>query len=87
MTFSCSFKFRKSNGCFVNTLLLFISGENTPEASVKFIREMFHQNHPCHKQVYTHVSCATDVEMMSDLLAKVLDIVAEINARRSACLY
>ncbi|XP_045189462.2 guanine nucleotide-binding protein G(i) subunit alpha-3-like isoform X1 [Mercenaria mercenaria] len=62
-------------------------GENSPDACVKFIRDLFHQHHPCHKQVYTHVSCATDVEMMSDILAKVLDIVAEINVRKSGTLF
>lgn len=62
-------------------------GDNTPEACVKYIRDLFHQNRPCHKQVYTHVSCATDVAMMSDILPKVLDIVTEINYRKTGGLY
>ncbi|XP_052227931.1 guanine nucleotide-binding protein G(i) subunit alpha-3-like isoform X2 [Dreissena polymorpha] len=62
-------------------------GDNTPEACIKYIREQFHQHRPCHKQVYTHVSCATDVVMMSDLLSKVLNIVAEINFRKTGGLF
>ena len=64
-----------------------VSGENTPEAVVKYIRELFHQHRPCHKQVYTHVSCATDVMMMRELLSKVIDIVTEINLRKSAAAF
>lgn len=63
------------------------TGENTPEAVVKYIRELFHQHRPCHKQVYTHVSCATDVMMMRELLSKVIDIVTEINLRKSAAAF
>ncbi|KAK3590192.1 hypothetical protein CHS0354_041249 [Potamilus streckersoni] len=56
---------------------------NTPEACVKYIRELFHQHRPCHKHVYTHVSCATDVSIMRDILSKVLDIITEINLRKA----
>ncbi|KAL4231060.1 guanine nucleotide-binding protein subunit alpha [Mactra antiquata] len=71
----------------LKTFLASYDGENTPDACVKYVRDVFHQHRPCHKQVYTHVSCATDVEMMSDILAKVLNIIAEINCKKSGKLF
>ncbi|KAK6186201.1 hypothetical protein SNE40_008286 [Patella caerulea] len=58
-------------------------GENTPEASLKFIKDQFIQHKPGHKQVYIHVSCAVDVKMMRDILSSVIDIIVEINLRRT----
>ncbi|XP_059146666.1 guanine nucleotide-binding protein G(o) subunit alpha-like isoform X2 [Physella acuta] len=58
-------------------------GSQSLEASLKHVKEQFLQNKPSQKQVYTHVSCAIDVPHMKDLLASVIDCIAEINLRRS----
>ncbi|XP_052771298.1 guanine nucleotide-binding protein G(i) subunit alpha-3-like isoform X6 [Mya arenaria] len=63
------------------------SGDNSPETCIKYIKDQFEQSRPCHKHVYTHVACATDVTMMADVLSKVLNIVAEINFRKTGGLF
>lgn len=62
-------------------------GENSPESCTKYIRELFHQRRPGHKQVFTHVLCATDVSLMGGILSQVLNIVAEINFRKTGGLF
>ncbi len=39
---------------------------------------------PASKQVYAHVSCAIDVEMMKRIISDVMQIIIEINLRKAA---
>ncbi|XP_025093514.1 guanine nucleotide-binding protein G(o) subunit alpha-like isoform X3 [Pomacea canaliculata] len=58
-------------------------GSSSPEVSLRFIKEQFLQNKPGHKQLYIHISCAVDINLMRHILANVLDIIMEINLRRT----
>ncbi|XP_046567236.1 LOW QUALITY PROTEIN: guanine nucleotide-binding protein G(t) subunit alpha-2-like [Haliotis rubra] len=58
-------------------------GDNQPDTCLKYIREQFLQHKPGHKQVYIHVSCAIDVQMMKDILSNVVDIIVELNLRKA----
>ncbi|XP_041370762.1 guanine nucleotide-binding protein G(o) subunit alpha-like isoform X2 [Gigantopelta aegis] len=58
-------------------------GEQTVEASLKYIKDQFLQHKPGHKQVYIHVSCAIDTSLMKDILANIIDIIVELNLRKA----
>nr|KAG5686293.1 hypothetical protein BaRGS_033937 [Batillaria attramentaria] len=53
------------------------------ESSLRYIKEQFLQHKPGHKQLYIHLTCAVDITGMRDILANVMDIIMEINLRRT----
>lgn len=67
---------------FTNDRLL-VSGEESPEGYLKFIKDQFLLHKPGHKQAYIHVSTAIDIAGMRQVLTNVVDIIVEINLRRA----
>ena len=74
-----------SSGILHNCLLF--AGDNSSESCIKFIRGEFLQRKPEEKQVYPHVSCAIDVELMKKMIDDVLQIIIQINLRKAAQVY
>jgi len=52
------------------------SGDGSYESSTQYMRELFEsKNRNVEKQVYTHVTCATDTENVSAVFNAVKDII------------
>ncbi|CAH1783763.1 unnamed protein product [Owenia fusiformis] len=58
-------------------------GENTPEAGLSFIKQEFMRLKRSSKQVYTHVTTATNMDVMKTIIRDVLQIIVEINLKKT----
>lgn len=57
-------------------------GESNPEKALNFIRDLFLKKKPENKHVYVHVTCATDTDLMKDILDDVFHILVDINLKK-----
>ena len=61
-----------------------ITGAETTEKCISFIKEEFKKKQRENKPLYTHVSCAVHIDTMKSLINTVLQIIIEINLRKAA---
>ncbi|BFY99006.1 hypothetical protein BsWGS_02045 [Bradybaena similaris] len=59
------------------------SGADT-DSCLKYIRDQFADNKPTNKHMYTHFCCAINIPLMKDLLACVIDLIIDINIKKSS---
>ncbi|XP_064629902.1 G protein alpha i subunit-like isoform X2 [Lineus longissimus] len=75
-------KKKSIKGCFPD-----YEGDNTPEACIKYIKDEFLRKSPQGKHIYTHVTTATNIELMKTIIQDVLHIIVEINLRKASQPY
>lgn len=61
-------------------------GGSDPEKGLSYIRDLFLKKKPENKNVYLHVTCATDTDLMKDILNDVFEILVNINLKRLSTL-
>ncbi|XP_013396545.1 guanine nucleotide-binding protein G(o) subunit alpha isoform X1 [Lingula anatina] len=61
-------------------------GHNTPDDALGFIKDEFYRRAPPGKSLYTHVSCAINVDLMKTIIENVLQILVDINLRRTGLM-
>lgn len=66
--------------------MYFVSGGPDPERGLKYIRELFLSKKPADKQVYLHETCATDTDVMKEVLKDVFEILVDINLKKLSTL-
>ena len=54
------------------------------DTATKFVRDEFVRVKPAEKQLYVHVSCATNIDMMKKLIKDIMEIIIEINMRKAS---
>lgn len=59
-------------------------GGDSPESAKKYIKSLFIQCKPSEKQLYVHVSTATNIGTMKKLVKDVMSIIIEINLRKAS---
>lgn len=65
---------------------VFLAGESNPDKALTFIRDLFLKKKPENKNVYVHVTCATDTDLMKDILDDVFQILVDINLKKLSTL-
>jgi len=61
-------------------------GGPDPEKGLSYIRETFLKKKPPNKNVFLHVTCATDTDLMKEVLRDVFEILVDINLKKLATL-
>ncbi|CAG5130130.1 unnamed protein product [Candidula unifasciata] len=59
-------------------------GSQDMDSCLNYIRDQFANNKPKNKQMYWHNCCAINVPMMKELLGCVVDLIIDINIRKSS---
>lgn len=61
-------------------------GGPDPEEGLNYIRDLFLKKKPAQKNVYLHVTCATDTDLMKAVLKDVFEILVDINLKKLSTL-
>ncbi|PFX27361.1 Guanine nucleotide-binding protein G(t) subunit alpha-2 [Stylophora pistillata] len=61
-------------------------GGPDPEKGLNYIRELFLSKKPADKDMYLHVTCATDTDLMKAVLKDVFEILVDINLKKLSTL-
>ena len=64
----------------------YISGGADYEKAVTYVKEQFMARKPEDRDIYVHVTCATDTDPMKTVLQNVFEILVEVNLKKIAVL-
>ncbi|KAK2163670.1 hypothetical protein LSH36_75g03006 [Paralvinella palmiformis] len=57
------------------------TGDDSPDSCIDYVTERFQQRKPAEKEIYCHVACAIDRQLMKTLIDNVMQIIIGINLR------
>ena len=71
---------------FLKVLRLSHTGGADPDKAVQYIRGQFLARKPDDKNVYVHVTTATDTDLMKTVLKDVFEILVDMNLKKISSL-
>ena len=62
-------------------IILYFPGDDLPGPCTQYITQLFNQRKPANKEIYCHVTCAIDRDLMKTIIDDIMQIIININLK------